>query len=125
MGDSLTDWVLILLVLEGLPVLTFVYYLEYKKRMYLIERNVVQEEPRDSRLERRLLSGLFLTFAGSSIVLSPNIARSVGINAVLTLELLLIGIIVISAGLAMLLGYGILKGRTVYSSSSQTISEIK
>ena len=115
-GDRLTDWVLILLVLEGLPLMTFVYYLNYKKRMCLLDRGIIEEDTMDFRLERRLISGIFLTLAGSSIVITPSIARNLGINVFLTLELLIIGVIVVSAGLAMLIGYGILKGRTVYPS---------
>jgi len=114
-----TDWPVLLLIMEGIPFLAFVYYLDHKKKMYLLERGVVDrvgEEPLEVRLERRLSCGLFLSLAGASLIFSPNLARFAGIETFLSFELLVMGIVVLSSGLAMLLGYGIMKGRKVYSS---------
>jgi hypothetical protein len=105
--------------MEGIPFLAFVYYLDHKKKMYLLERGVVDrggEESLDERLERRLSSGLFLSLTGAAIIIAPNLARHAGIEAFLTFELLLLGIVVLCSGLAMLLGYGIMRGRKPYSS---------
>ncbi|HNT72837.1 MAG: hypothetical protein PHN90_07395 [Methanothrix sp.] len=115
----MTDWPVLLLIMEGIPFLAFVYYLDHKKKMYLLERGVVDrvgEEPLEVRLERRLSCGLFLSLAGASLVFSPNLARFAGIETFLSFELLVMGIVVLSSGLAMLLGYGIMRGRKVYSS---------
>jgi hypothetical protein len=115
-----TDWPVILLILEGIPFLAFVYYLDHKKKMYLLERGGAErakEEPLDVRLERRLSSGLFLSLAGASLIFSPNLAGFAGLETALTFELLLMGIVVLCSGLAMLLGYGIMKGRKIYSAS--------
>jgi len=114
-----TDWPVLLLIMEGIPFLAFVYYLDHKKKMYLLERGVVDrggEESLDERLERRLSSGLFLSLTGAAIIIAPNLARHAGIEAFLTFELLLLGIVVLCSGLAMLLGYGIMRGRKPYSS---------
>lgn len=115
----MTDWPVLLLIMEGIPFLAFVYYLDHKKKMYLLERGVVDrggEESLDERIERRLSSGLFLSLTGSAIIIAPNLARHAGIEAFLTFELLLLGIVVLCSGLAMLLGYGIMRGRKPYSS---------
>ncbi len=115
----MTDWPVLLLIMEGIPFLAFVYYLDHKKKMYLLERGVVDrggEESLDERLERRLSSGLFLSLTGAAIIIAPNLARHAGIEAFLTFELLLLGIVVLCSGLAMLLGYGIMRGRKPYSS---------
>jgi len=115
-----TDWPIILLILEGIPFLAFVYYLEHKKRMYLLERggaDRTKEESLDLRLERRLSSGLFLSLAGASLIFSPNLAGFAGIETALNFELLVMGIVVLSSGLAMLLGYGIMRGKKPLSAS--------
>jgi len=106
--------------MEGIPFLAFVYYLEHKKRMYLLERGGAEqarEESLDLRLERRLSSGLFLSLTGVSLILSPSLAGFAGIETSLTFELLVMGIVVLCSGLAMLIGYGIMKGRKLYSAS--------
>lgn len=116
----MTDWPIILLILEGIPFLAFVYYLEHKKKMYLLERgqaNVAKEESLDLRLERRLSSGLFLSLAGASLIFSPNLAGLAGIETALNFELLVMGMVVLCSGLAMLLGYGIMRGKGRYSAS--------
>lgn len=116
----MTDWPIILLILEGIPFLAFVYYLEHKKKMYLLERggaDRIKEESLDLRLERRLSSGLFLSLAGASLIFSPNLAGFAGIETALSFELLVMGIVVLSSGLAMLLGYGIMRGKKPLSAS--------
>ncbi|HPE63237.1 MAG TPA: hypothetical protein PLQ49_03910 [Methanothrix sp.] len=116
----MTDWPVLLLIMEGIPFLAFVYYLDHKKKMYLLERgggDQAREEPFDVRLERRLSSGLFLSLTGVSLLVSPNLARFAGIETGLTFELLVMGIVVLCSGLAMLLGYGIMRGRKLYSTS--------
>lgn len=120
----MTDWAVILLILEGIPFLAFVYYLEHKKKMYLLERGGTErpkEESLDLRLERRLSSGLFLSLAGASLILSPNLAGFAGIETILNFELLVMGIVVLSSGLAMLLGYGIMRGKKGYSASESVL----
>jgi hypothetical protein len=115
-----TDWPVLLLIMEGIPFLAFVYYLDHKKKMYLLERGDVErakEESLDLRLERRLSSGLFLSLTGMSLLVSPNLAGMAGIETNLTFELLVMGIVVLCSGLAMLLGYGIMKGKKLYSTS--------
>lgn len=117
----MTDWPLLLLIMEGIPFIAFVYYLDHKKKMYMLEKGGVEqakkEESIDLRLERRLSCGLFLSLTGISLLISPNLARVAGIETVLNFELLLMGIVVLCSGLAMLLGYGIMKGRKLYSTS--------
>ncbi|KQC16233.1 MAG: hypothetical protein APR56_08870 [Methanosaeta sp. SDB] len=116
----MTDWPVLLLIMEGIPFLAFVYYLEHKKKMYLLERGNAErakEESLDLRLERRLSSGLFLSLTGMSLLVSPNLAGMGGIETNLTFELLVMGIVVLCSGLAMLLGYGIMKGKKLYSTS--------
>lgn len=44
----MTDWPVLLLIMEGIPFLAFVYYLEHKKKMYLLERET-QNGPKRSR----------------------------------------------------------------------------
>jgi len=115
-----TDWPILLLIMEGIPFLAFVYYLDHKKKMYLLERgggDQAREEPLEVRLERRLSSGLFLSLTGFSLLASPNLARFAGIETDLTFQLLVMGIVVLCSGLAMILGYGIMRGRKLYSTS--------
>ncbi|HII06478.1 MAG TPA: hypothetical protein HA349_03955 [Methanotrichaceae archaeon] len=105
----MTDLALVMLVTEGLALLAFVYYLDHKRRMYLLEKGVSNDEPPDARLERRLLSGLFLLLTGIALIVSPNIARAAGLDVSLTFGLLVMGVLAFCAGLAMILGYCILK----------------
>lgn len=105
----MTDLAVVMLVTEGLALSAFVYYLDHKRRMYLLEKGVSKEEPQDSRLERRLLSGLFLLLTGIALMASPNIARIAGFEVSPTLGLLIMGILAVCAGLAMILGYCILR----------------
>jgi hypothetical protein len=119
-----TDWPVLLLIMEGIPFLAFVYYLDHKKKMYMLERGSAEranEESIDLRLERRLSSGLFLSLTGISLLVSPNLARFAGIKTALNFELLVMGIVVLCSGLAMLLGYGIMKGKKLYSTSDNIL----
>ncbi len=105
----MTDWVVVMLVTEGLALSAFVYYLDHKRRMYLLEKGVSKEEPPAARLERRLLSGLFLLLTGIALMVSPNVARAAGLDVSLTFGLLVMGVLAFCTGLAMILGYCILK----------------
>jgi hypothetical protein len=119
-----TDWPVLLLIMEGIPFLAFVYYLDHKKKMYMLERGSAEranEESIDLRLERRLSSGLFLSLTGISLLVSPNLARFAGIKTALNFELLVMGIVVLCSGLAMLLGYGIMKGKKLYPTSDNIL----
>ena len=120
----MTDWPVLLLIMEGIPFLAFVYYLDHKKKMYMLERGSAErakEESIDLRLERRLSSGLFLSLTGISLLVSPNLARFAGIETALNFELLVMGIVVLCSGLAMLLGYGIMKGKKLYPTSDNIL----
>ena len=120
----MTDWPVLLLIMEGIPFLAFVYYLDHKKKMYMLERGSAErakEESIDLRLERRLSSGLFLSLTGISLLVSPNLAKFAGIETALNFELLVMGIVVLCSGLAMLLGYGIMKGKKLYSTSDNIL----
>ena len=120
----MTDWPVLLLIMEGIPFLAFVYYLDHKKKMYMLERGSAErakEESIDLRLERRLSSGLFLSLTGISLLVSPNLARFAGIKTALNFELLVMGIVVLCSGLAMLLGYGIMKGKKLYPTSDNIL----
>jgi hypothetical protein len=119
-----TDWPVLLLIMEGIPFLAFVYYLDHKKKMYMLERGSAErakEESIDLRLERRLSSGLFLSLTGISLLVSPNLAKFAGIETALNFELLVMGIVVLCSGLAMLLGYGIMKGKKLYPTSDNIL----
>jgi hypothetical protein len=103
------DLVVVILVTEGLALSALVYYLDHKRRMYLLEKGVSKEEPLEARLERRLLCGLFLLLTGIALMASPSIAGIAGLEVSPTLGLLIMGILAVCAGLAMILGYCILK----------------
>ncbi|HOO52989.1 MAG TPA: hypothetical protein PLM24_03025 [Methanothrix sp.] len=105
----MTDLAVMLLVTEGVALSAFVYYLDHKRRMYLLEKGISKEEPPDARLESRLLCGLFLLLSGIALIASPNIARIAGLEVSLTFGLLIMGILAVCSGLAMILGYCILK----------------
>lgn len=97
------DWVTYILLIEGLPLLGFIYYLEYKRRMYLLSKDGQKTEPASSVLEKRLVRGIFLSLSGSALIYAPNVAGILGLNSSLTYEMFLIGVVVICAGLAILL----------------------
>ena len=115
-GDGkVTDWIVAMLVAEGLALSAFVYYLDHKRQMCLLEKGVIKEEPPEVRLERRLLSGLFLLLTGIALMISPCLARIAGLEVSPTFGLLVMGILAFCAGLAMILGYCILKRGVAYS----------
>ncbi len=103
------DWTIYILMIEGLPLLGFIYYLEHKKRMYLLERDIRKIGPDVSIREKRLVRGVFLSLAGSALIYVPKMAGIFGLNAELTFEMLLIGAITICAGLAILLTIGMIR----------------
>ncbi len=96
------SWTMNILLIEGLPLLGFVYYLEYKRRMYLLEKFGPKGESPSSPREKKLAKGLFLILAGSALIFIPGIASVLGQAAELNFEMLLIGVIIICAGLAIL-----------------------
>ena len=108
----MSDMALYILLIFGLPLIGFIYYLEHKRRMYLLERYGLKEEPNGTIGEKRLIKGLFLSLSGLSLTFIPNIADIVDVEASVTLEMLLIGAIVTCAGLAMIVGDSILKAKS-------------
>ena len=102
-------WTVNILLIEGLPLIGFIYYLEYKRRMYLLEKVGPKSEPACSPREKKLVKGLFLLLTGSALILMPGMARLLGLGIELTFEMLLIGAIIICAGLAIMASCGILK----------------
>lgn len=112
----MTDWIVAVLVAEGMALAAFVYYLDHKRRMALLEKGVVEEDSADLGLERRLLSGLFLLLVGSALIISPSLGRAAGLEVDLTFDLLLLGFVAFSGGLAMILGWWMLKRELARSS---------
>jgi hypothetical protein len=109
--ERLLEWTIALLVIEGIPFLAMVYYLNHKRRMYLLEKGIAEPDRSPLRAERRLFNGIFLTLAGVSMILAPGIARILGLDCQLTFELLLAGIVVLCAGASLILGSLILRFR--------------
>ena len=105
----MTDLVVAILVTEGLALSAFVYYLDHKRRICLLEKGIAEGESRDERLERRLLSGLFLLLAGIALMISPKVASFAGLEVNPAFGLLVMGILAFCGGLAMIVGYCILK----------------
>lgn len=103
------SWTVNILLIEGLPLLGFIYYLEYKKNMYLLEKEGSKKQSASSLKEKKLVKGLFLVFAGSALIVAPGIAGILGLSFELSLETLLVSMIIISAGFAILIGCGIFK----------------
>jgi len=121
----LTDIAIQLLVLEGVPFLAFVYYLLHKKQMYLLEKGTEEKDGNKIRSERRIINGLFLTLAGTSMILAPGLAALVGIETSLTFELLLASLIVLCAGMAMLIGGELIKNRANLAKNGEGLIELK
>ncbi|MBN1236441.1 MAG: hypothetical protein JW999_10425 [Methanotrichaceae archaeon] len=119
----MSDAAVYVALVMGLPLLGFIYYLEHKKRMYLLERYGLREEPNEIVGEKKLIKGLFLSLSGLSLTFVPNIASIMNIEATLTLEMLLIGAIVTCAGLAILISGSILREKSP-SSPSQSSFEL-
>jgi len=102
-------WTVNILLIEGLPLIGFIYYLEYKRRMYLLEMVGPKSEPACSPREKKLVKGLFLLLTGSALIIMPGVAGLLGLGIELSFEMLLIGAIIICAGLAIMASCGILK----------------
>lgn len=102
-------WTANILLIEGLPLLGFIYYLEHKRRMYLLEKFGPKTEPTCSPKEKMLAKGLFLILAGSALIITPGIAGLVGLGVELSFEMLLIGVIIICSGLAIMVSCGVFK----------------
>ncbi|HWQ19719.1 MAG TPA: hypothetical protein VN455_08070, partial [Methanotrichaceae archaeon] len=109
-----------ILLIEGLPLLGFIYYLEYKKRMFLLTKDGQKVEPAGSILEKRLVRGVFLSLSGSALIYAPNIAGTIGLNSSMTYEMFLTGVVVICAGLAILLSCAMLRFKSVAPSEDMT-----
>ena len=123
--DILTDIAIQLLVLEGVPVLAFVYYLLHKKQMYLLEKGIVERDDPRIRSERRIINGLFLVLAGATMILAPNFAALAGIEAHLSFELLLASLVVFCAGTAMLIGGALIKYRANPANDGEGLVELE
>lgn len=123
--EILTDIAIQLLVLEGVPVLAFVYYLLHKKQMYLLEKGVEEKDDKKIRSERRVINGVFLVLAGVSMILAPKFASLVGIEAQLTFELLLASLVVLCAGVAMLVGEGLIRYKASMNKDQDVLAQMK
>ncbi len=123
--EILTDIAVQLLVLEGVPVLAFVYYLLHKKQMYQLEKGIEEKDDKQIRSERRIVNGLFLTLAGSSMILAPRFAALAGIEAQLSFELLLASLVVLCAGMAMIIGGELIKYKTGFAKNRDSLVELK
>lgn len=121
----MTDTAILLLIVEGVPFLALVYYLIHKKQMFMLERGIEVKEDRHVRIERRIINGLFLTLAGFSMILAPQLASIAGIEAELSFDLLLVGMIVLCAGSAMLIGGELLRSRPSLIEGSDGSAELK
>ena len=123
--EILTDIAIQLLVLEGVPVLAFVYYLLHKKQMYLLEKGVEEKDDKKIRSERRVINGVFLILAGVSMILAPKFASLVGIEAQLTFELLLASLVVLCAGMAMIIAGELIKYKAGFAKDQDSLMELK
>jgi hypothetical protein len=121
----LTDIAIQLLVLEGVPVLAFVYYLLHKKQMYQMEKGIIEKDDKLARSERRIINGIFLTLAGSSMILAPRFASLIGIEASLSFELLLASLVVLCAGMAMIIGGELIKYKAGFSKDQDSLMGLK
>jgi len=120
-----TDIAVQLLVLEGVPVLAFVYYLLHKKQMYLLENGKEEKDDRKLRSERRIINGVFLMLAGAAMIIAPGAATMAGIEAQLSFELILASLVVFCAGTAMLIGEGLIKYKAYLSKQRDPLAELK
>jgi hypothetical protein len=121
----LTDVAVQLLILMGIPSLALAHYLWHKRKMYLLEKGIQEKDDLKVRSERRIINGIFLTLAGIFMVLTPKIAVAAGIEANLSFELLLASLIVLCAGMALLIGSGILRYRTLRQCEKECLIEFK
>lgn len=72
--------------------------------MYLLERGGATGESPERRTERRLCNGLFLLLSGAFVLSIPAFANIFGIELRPTLEQLIAGFLIASAGLALIMG---------------------
>ncbi|RQW81388.1 MAG: hypothetical protein EHM14_01165 [Methanothrix sp.] len=121
----MTDVAVQLLVVEGIPLLGLVYYLWHKKTMFILEKGIPEKNDPVSRSERRIINGVFLTLAGIFMIATPKIASFAGIEAELTFELLLASLVVLCAGIALLVGSGILRYRAMHQCEKGFLPELK
>jgi hypothetical protein len=124
-GEIMTDVAVQLLIIEGIPLLGLVYYLWHKRKMYLLEKGVPEKDDSTARSERRIINGFFLTLTGIFMILTPKIAAAVGIEAQLTFEFLLAGLIVLCAGIALLSASGLLRYRAMRQDKKDCLAELK
>ncbi len=113
----MSEWDVTLLIIEGIPFLALVYYLWHKKSMYMLEKGITKSDDPALRSERRMINGLFLILAGISMILMPGVAAVIGIQASPSLELLLAGAVVLCAGIAMIVGGGLMRFKNNSASS--------
>jgi hypothetical protein len=123
--EILTDIAIQLLVLEGVPVLAFVYYLLHKKQMYQLEKGIAEKDDKKIKSERRIINGLFLILAGAVMIIAPGFASLVGVEASLSFELILASLVVICAGMAMLIGEGLIRYKANMSKERDALAELK
>lgn len=123
--EIMTDIAVTLLILEGVPVLAFVYYLLHKKQMYLLEKGIEEKDDKKIKSERRIINGLFLVLSGASMILAPSFAALAGIEAHLSFELLLASLVVLCAGTAMLIGGELIKHKDNLSKDRDGLVELK
>ncbi len=119
----MTDIAVQLLVLEGVPFLALVYYLLHKKQMFMLEKGIEAKDDKRGRAERRIINGLFLILAGTSMILAPHIAAVVSIEAHLSFELLLASLVVFCAGTAMIIGGELIKYRSNLPEESERLAK--
>lgn len=72
--------------------------------MYLLENGCMIVESPERRAERRLCNGLFLMLTGAFVLSIPAFANIFGIELRPTLEQLIAGFLIASAGLALIMG---------------------
>lgn len=121
----MTDVAVQLLIIEGIPLLGLVYYLWHKRMMLLMEKGISQKNDPVARSERRIINGVFLTLAGVFMILTPKVAAFAGIEADLTFELLLASLVVLCAGVALLVGSGIIRYRALHRCERDFMPELK
>jgi hypothetical protein len=121
----MSDVAIQLLILEGLPLLALVFYLGHKKRMYILEKGINEKDDAILRSERRIINGIFLALTGCLMIAAPGIATLMGIEASLTFELILASLVVLCAGIAMLIGGGVMNYRARSSRTSDGLADLK
>lgn len=105
------------MLIEGIPLIGFIYYLEFKRRMYLLEKVGPKSDPPCSPREKKLVKGLFFVLAGLALIILPGTAGLLGLGIALSFEMLMIGAIAMCAGLAFMASCGILKMKGLWNES--------